>query len=151
VRPNLTEFHERFDDLRCAYNAVAAVDALAAQIFVWAKANAPAWVRASKNDITYREELSKRSEAFAFIRDVAKAQKHAVLEWGQPKVRRSDEVISKPIGYGEGLYGCGRYGGPAQVVVRSEQRVYFMESILDAALTFLEKELGSISNTDKAP
>jgi hypothetical protein len=40
VRPNVDDFHAQFPDLRHAYNAISAVDALAAHLYVWARTNA---------------------------------------------------------------------------------------------------------------
>jgi len=36
VRPNVSDFHANFGSRRHAYNAVSAVDALAAHLYVWA-------------------------------------------------------------------------------------------------------------------
>jgi len=41
VRPNVADFHSHFAGLRHAHNAIGAVDALAAHLYVWATENAP--------------------------------------------------------------------------------------------------------------
>jgi hypothetical protein len=50
VRPNVAEFNVNFGSLRTAYNAVAAVDALAAHIYWWCKTNSSAEVKGDRDD-----------------------------------------------------------------------------------------------------
>src|SRR5579859_7128759 len=40
VCPNVKDFHDNYDNLRYAYNAIAAVDSLAAHLYVWANNHA---------------------------------------------------------------------------------------------------------------
>ncbi len=142
VRPNVEDFHGCYNDLRRAHNAVSAVDALAAQLYVWAKANAPAAVASDADDTLYRATLATRDPQFALLGDIAKALKHVHLTRGNPQVERADQVVSRPIGYGEGGYGEGRYGGVEQVVVDIPPgRIAYVETIVDESLAFLEAEM----------
>src|SRR5262249_28608625 len=117
VRPNVAIFHEDFASLRHAFNAVAGIDALAAHIFVWCKENKPAEIEGVRDDTEYRAALALRCSAFRLLRDIAKANKHVHLTRGDPQVTSEAQVKIRPIGYGVGGFGCGRFGGPPQVVV----------------------------------
>jgi len=142
VRPNVEDLHGGYDDLRRAYNAVSAVDALAAHLYVWARANAPAAVASDLDDTLYRATLAARNPQFALLRDIAKALKHVHLTRGNPLVDRAEQMVSRQIGYGEGRYGEGRYGGVQQVVVDiPPDRVAFVETIVGESLAFLEAEM----------
>ncbi len=54
----------------------------------------------------------------------------------------SAQVTTRSFGYGEGPYGGGRYGGPPQVVVRTDSgELRYVEQIVTAALAVLEEEM----------
>ncbi|MGZ8285680.1 MAG: hypothetical protein ACXW27_04375 [Allosphingosinicella sp.] len=142
VRPNVADFHQNFGDLRLAHNAVASVDALAAHLYVWLKANAPNAVSGIVDDSAFRAELANRDEMFRLLRDIAKAQKHVHLTRHNPLVTQASQVASKPVGWGEGGFGQGRYGGPIQVVVDlGNGRLAYVEEVVDGALALLEQEI----------
>jgi hypothetical protein len=142
VRPNVSTFHDDFASFRHAFNAVAAVDALAAHLFMWCKANAPAEVAGSGDDTVYRGTLASRCPAFRLLRDISKAQKHVHLTRGSPQVTRENQVNVRPIGAGKGGIGCGRAGGPPQVVVDINGGVFdYVEDVVDEALAFIEGEM----------
>jgi len=117
VRPNVSEFHADDASVRLAYNAAWAVDALTAHIYVWCLANAPAEVAGLKDDTEYRGKLAATHCDFRLLRDVAKAQKHVELKRGSPEIMGADQISTRAVGFGEGPYGHGRYGGPPQVVI----------------------------------
>jgi hypothetical protein len=95
VRPNVDEFHAHFADLRRAYNAISAVDALAAHLYVWAATYDPAAVASISRDTEYRNKLAGDSENFALLRDLAKAQKHVRLIQAQlPQFDRKSIALS---------------------------------------------------------
>lgn len=145
VQPNVADFKTRFDDLRLAFNAVAAVDALAAQLYVWCQANAPSETAGVPDDSHYRGRLAQANDDFALLRDIAKANKHVHLTKGTPQVSRAGQVSQKQLGWGVARWGEGRWGSPPQVVVDTnggETRV--VETIVDAALAFLEGEMQRI-------
>ena len=142
VRPNFDEFHNNFADSRRAYNAIAAADALAAHLYVWAKTNAPNKVATAGDDSAFRAVLANRDHNFSLLRDIAKALKHVRLTKGSPQVNSASQVVSRPIGYGEGGFGAGRYGGPEQVIVDIPQNgIRYIEEIVDQAVAFLEAEM----------
>jgi hypothetical protein len=142
VRPNVEEFNADYGNVRRAYNAVAAVDALAAHIYVWCKTNAPSEIAGLADDTHYRGRLAGCSSDFRLLRDIAKAQKHVHLDRGQPEVTTSAQVTTRAFGYGEGGYGGGRFGGPPQVVVTSDNgELRYVEKIMAAALVLLEAEM----------
>jgi hypothetical protein len=142
VRPNVVEFNTEYGDVRRANNAVASVDALAAHIYVWCKTNASSEIAGLRDDICYRERLAGSSSGFRLLRDIAKAQKHVHLYRGQPEVTTSAQVKVRSFGYGEGAYGGGRYGGPPQVVVTTDDgELRYVEQVVAAALAVLEAEM----------
>jgi len=146
VRPNLAEFHANDADIRYAYNSVAAVDAFAAHIYVWCLVNAPAEVAGFADDTQYRAKLAASHNDFLLLRDIAKAQKHVELRRGSPTIAKAEQIITRPVGYGEGPFGHGRYGGPPQVVVDIDiSTMRYLAQIVDSALSFLEGELSRMT------
>jgi hypothetical protein len=144
VRPNLAEFTQNYGDLRHAFNAIAAVDALAAHIHIWTKANAPN-LASHGDDTAYRGELARQNPQFALLRDVAKAQKHVHLDRGTPQIKNTDNVTARVIGFGEGGYGEGRYGGPPQVIVDLPGGgLAYVETIIAESLNFLEQQMKNV-------
>jgi hypothetical protein len=102
VRFDVAEFRDEYGDIRRAYHAVTAADALAAHIFVWCRTNAPAEITGLDDDNHYRGKLSERSSEFRLLRDIAKAQKHVHLERGKPEVTEAAQVVARTFGWGEG-------------------------------------------------
>jgi hypothetical protein len=145
VRPNVEEFNADYGNVRRAHNAVAAVDALAAHIYVWCKTNAPSEITGVADDSHYRGRLADCSSDFRLLRDIAKAQKHVHLDprrGGKPEVTTSAQVTTRAFGWGQGPYGGGRYGGPPQVVVTTDNgELRYVETIVAAALVLLEAEM----------
>jgi hypothetical protein len=145
VQPNVQDFHADYANLRLAYNAVGAVDALAAHLYVWAKQHAPTAVASSVDDSAYRETLAARDPQFRMLRDIAKALKHVHLTRGNPLVDRAEQVTARSLVYGEGAYGEGRYGGPTQVVVDLPSgAIAYVEGVVDTSLAFLEAEMTAL-------
>jgi hypothetical protein len=143
VKPNVADFHDRYDDVRLAYNAVASIDALAAHLYHWCVNNAPnELVGLKREDNGYRERLAGKHADFGLLRDIAKAQKHVRLTRGNPQVQSAAQMNARPIGWGEGGYGQGRFGGPPQVVVdRTVGGFSYVEEIVDSAVAFFEAEM----------
>jgi hypothetical protein len=141
VEKNIADFHANYADLRHAFNAVAAVDALAAHLCEWCRTNAPHEL-AGGDDTTYRTLLAKRDSNFEMLRDVAKAHKHVRLTRGRPKVTLASQTKSREVGYGEGGFGLGRFGGPEQVVIDDNGgHMHYVETVVDDALAFLRTEM----------
>jgi hypothetical protein len=142
VRPNIAEFEAEYASERRAFNAVAAVDALSAHIYVWCRKNAPDEVTDITDDSAFRAELAKRCPEVGMLRDIAKAQKHVHLNRGNPGVTTAAQITARPTGWGEGRWGEGRWGGPNQVVVTTDSgELRFVEQIVASGLAFLEAEL----------
>ena len=149
VKPTLAEFDVEYSSLRRAWLAVAVVDALAAQIYAQAVESGikPFGLLGyhengdppDSNDSTFRQRIAEDCTGFQIILDVAKANKHAVLNRGAPLVKRSDQTVSKPIGYGLGRFGEGRYGGVDQVMVQlaGGEEIYLEHQILQAHDTLM--------------
>jgi hypothetical protein len=142
VRPNVADLHNQYDSLRHACNAIASVDALAAYIFVWCQASAQAEINAITDDSDYRVTLAQRNPDFRLLRDTAKAQKHVRLTRGTPQLTKAEQMSSRAIDWGEGSYGKGRYGGLPQVVIDTDDgNLFYVESLVESALVFLESEM----------
>ena len=99
VQPNVAELEENHGSLRHAFNAVAAVDALASRIYWWCETHNHPEVADINGDSFYRESLAKKNASFRLLRDSAKAQKHDRLEWGNPLVTDSGQIVSRGIWY----------------------------------------------------
>jgi hypothetical protein len=142
VLPNVAELRGNYGDLRCAFNAAAAVDALAAQIFAWCQENAPSAVAGLKDDSHYRESLVRQDADFGLLRDVVKAQKHVRLTRGQPQVSHAAQITSKSLRWGEANWDELRWGGPAQVVVvTDDDECRVLEVLVERGLALLEQEM----------
>lgn len=100
VEPNLQLMQTEEASLRHAHNAVAAVDALAARIYNWVVENSPD-IAMPSDDTAYREYLAQADADFALLRDVAKANKHAVLKRGKSRGRRSSEQALSTLDWEE--------------------------------------------------
>lgn len=139
VLPNVEEATKDYANLRLAYNAIHAVDALAAHIF-WAAGGKTAGL--GDSDTAYRDRLAGSSEMFALLRDAAKAAKHVELVRGTPQVSSAKQLATRSLGYGEARFGEGRWGSPPQAVVSTnsgEHRV--IEAVLRGALAVLQAEM----------
>jgi hypothetical protein len=146
VRPNVADFCADDADVRRAYNAVAAVDALAAHIYVWCTANAPAEVSGCKDDTQYRERLAASHDDFRWLRNIAKAQKHVRLTRNPPPLSEAAQISARSVGFGEGPFGHGRFGGPQQVVIDiSANEMRYVGQIVVAAFSILESEMARLS------
>ena len=142
VRPNIAEFDANFGSEQRAYNALAAVDSLAAHIYVWCKGNAPSEIAGIPDDSAYRETLAGRSPDFRLLRDIAKAQKHVHLTRGNLEVTTAAQVTARSLGWGEARWDEGRWGGPPQVVVTTDNGdLRYVEQIVAASLAILEAEM----------
>ena len=140
VVPNIDEFKSNFSSLRHAHNAISSLDALAAHLYWWLKNNGVDFEE--KDDLEYRKKLSDQNNDFCLLRDIAKAQKHVVLTRHNPEVSKASQVESKQLGWGEGEFGQGRFGGVQQVVVADNHNtLHYIEGIVDSALNFLKLEM----------
>jgi hypothetical protein len=145
VRPNIEDFNANYASVRHAHNAVAALDALTAHLYLWCKTNASAEIAGISDDTEYRERLAQSSSDFRLLRDIAKAQKHVHLTRGATEVTRATQVAARSIGWGEARWGEGRWGGPPQVVVTTDGgELRYVEQIVAAALIVLETEMSRL-------
>lgn len=145
VQPNVDNFEREIASLLMAFNAIAAVDALAAHIFAWCQVHKPAEVDGLRDDSEYRASLSRRDAEFALLRDVAKAQKHVRLVQGQPKVSLASQIRTDAPPFGAMRWGEFTWGGEPHVVVTTDAGEYRSIVILVRhALQFLRDELDRI-------
>ena len=66
VRPNVDALHADTASVRHAYNAISAVDALAAHLYVWAANNVPEAVAKSKTTVITEEDWPRQIISFAY-------------------------------------------------------------------------------------
>ena len=97
VRPNLAELDSDYANIRKAFNAVHALDALAAHIYDSAGRLEGT---GSANDTVFRESLAAQNSDFELLRDLAKAVKHVVLERGAPKITKAAQISPRSLGWG---------------------------------------------------
>ena len=133
VRANLEKFDAHNGDLRHAFNAVAAIDALAAHLFHWCCENRRDEVAGIDNDSQYRKLLAGRNEDFRILRDAAKAFKHAKLDQGNPDPSSAGAVFVASLTWKE----------PArQVVVRTHSgEIHAVDELATGATDFLLQEM----------
>jgi hypothetical protein len=147
VRPNMSEMLANLDDLRLAFNAIAAIDALAAHIYWWAAHHRPAAVEGIGDDTEYRAKvLVPRSHDFQLMFETAKATKHVRLIRGTPpKVRAADQVVAKASAWGNIRWDDFRWD-TTQVRIEpiGGETPSTVEGVLTRALAFLEAEMATL-------
>jgi hypothetical protein len=145
VEPNIAELSTNYGDVRRAYNAVFAVDALTAHLYSWAKIHAPAYARSHSDDTHFRDALARRNAEFGLVRDLAKALKHVELVRGTPRVKGASQMGTEGLGFDVARFDEARFDGLAQIVVTTdlgEKRV--VEAVLQNALKFLNAEMSGL-------
>jgi hypothetical protein len=143
VRPNMSEMLANLDDLRLAFNAIAAVDSLAAQVYWWAFHHNPSHVFDVTSDDAYRHRLAAQDNDFRLMFETAKAIKHGRLTRGRPpSVRALDQVVAKPSGWDNWRWDEFRWD-TTQVRIEpiGGETPWTVEGVLTRALAFLEKEM----------
>lgn len=147
VRPSADEFHDNFQSVRHALNAIWATDALMAVIYRWATSFHFEELWSISTDGRFRQHLAHKCEDVRLVQDIANAAKHVNLTRYDPVVANANQIVASAIGYGEGPYGMGRFGGPPQVVVKSDDgELVFVEGLVDRSNDFLIRELGNLES-----
>ena len=146
VSPSLEEAQNEPLSMHRVLTLVAVVDAFAARVFQHRSDNGPAvdFPKDMNNhdDTGYRELLSRNSESFRLLRDLAKSQKHASLTQGSPKVTDANQTNVQSFGWGQGGFGEGPYGGGPQIVVTANDgTIRNVISLCKEALVLLKSEL----------
>ena len=148
VYPNAEILVNEPANRRHAYNLIASIDSLSAHIFDWCLHHNAAYVSKFRNDIEYRQHLSKLNHEFELVRDLAKAQKHVKLDRGTPRVTSAKQVESRALGWDEASWDEALWDGPPQVVVTTDDgSVHVITSVSAAAVKFLEEEMRSLGIT----
>jgi hypothetical protein len=139
VRPNMQAMRDDVADIRHAFNAIAAVDSLAAHIYWWAVHNKPGYVAEPDDDTGFRKRLVERDKDFRLVFDIAKASKHVRLMRGDPSVRAADQLVAKHPGWGEWRWDDFRWDIEQVRIEPIGATAWSAEGVLDRALAFLEK------------
>jgi hypothetical protein len=112
------EWLDRPLDEYLAKVAVSHANILAERVWHHLKDTSPDKVFNSKSAGEYREALATRECSDAgLVRDVAEGFKHVTLSRRTRRVTSKDQTGIETMGYGQGGWGEGRYGGPEQLVV----------------------------------
>lgn len=140
VQPNIDEFYANIGSKRHAFNVVAAVDALAAHIFVWCKHNAPQQVARIKDDTAYR----LFGVAFAGFPIAARHRQSSKAcpphPWAAGGNNRPQ--ITRRFGGDEAAWDQDQWDRPPHVVVTTDNgRLCFVTQIIAASRGMLEIEM----------
>lgn len=145
VRSNMRDMLSDLDDVRLACNAIAAVDALAGQIYWWAFHHSPGRVHGLSDDTDYRRRLADRSNDFRLMFETAKAVKHGRLTRGTPpSVRAVDQLVSKAPGWGNIRWDDARWDTPQVRIEPIGETPWAVEGVLVRALELLEAEMKAL-------
>lgn len=143
VEPTLAEAEVEPLEMRRVILAIAVVDMLAAHIFHSRVSRSILWGKSDRQDDTgFRSLLARKNQDFALVRDIAKAQKHVILVQGSPLVSDAAAISARPLGFGQGAYGEGPYGGGQQIVAQLANGT--MRNVIaatKAAVSFLKTEM----------
>lgn len=146
LQPNLDDLAKNYSDLSKGYNASSAVDAYTAHILYEAKSKgidpfSELGMKEVKGtgDAAFKAGLAKLCPEFSLVRDIAKANKHALLTAHNPDVNGSGDTGVQVIEYGDGKFGEGRYGGVEQLVVTDQNDTnHLLETLIREAVSFLD-------------
>jgi hypothetical protein len=147
VRPNMREMLANLDDLRLAFNAIAAVDSLAAQVYWWAYHHKPSLVLDATSDDAYRHRLVAQNNDFRLMFETAKAIKHGRLIRGEPpSVRAVDQVVAKGTEWDKNMRWDDFHWDTTQVRIEpvGGETPWTVEGVLRGALAFLEEEMATL-------
>jgi hypothetical protein len=133
VCPNIADQGANAGELRHAFNAIAAIDTLAAYMFHWCRAHG-ATVNCP-DDISYRNNLAQRSDDFGLVRDLANAQKQ--VELARTPVPTSDNQLVRRAS----ALRTTVPGSPCLVVKLDNGDLRTISDVLAGALDFLEAEM----------
>lgn len=146
VRPNIKQMSEAPKDVRLAFNAAAAVDALAAHLYWWAVEHFPEHVRGCDNDSEYRHHLRRMDSDLSLTFDVAKANKHARLEFGKPLVVEAADIATRDLNVDDyASFDDINFSDERQVSIATTDGFYAMAGpTMCRALGFLERLMTSL-------
>jgi hypothetical protein len=144
VRPNMAAMAENPGDLRHAFNAAAAIDALIAHMYWWAVNNAPRQVSGPNIDDGYRHRLSEKSRDLRLTCEVARANKHSKLIRGEPTILAARNVSVREFLWDDyASFDDAQLRSPNQVAIASTDAGGYevAEAIFHRALAILEREM----------
>jgi hypothetical protein len=117
VTPNYKGWFASPLDERLAKNAVADANNMAARVFHYWRSRDSTKIYGATSEGQYRNELAVREcPDFGLVRDVADAHKHVELDRRNRRVTRADQTAKGGMGWGQGGFGEGVFGGPQLVV-----------------------------------
>jgi hypothetical protein len=143
VDDNVDEFRAAPHDVVRAVNAIWAVDALVAHIWLWGSENAPDLVPEVSDD-KYRDMLCDKCKPYAALRDAANAMKHAKLTRRRPVIHYSTEVQKTGGAFQEGAFQDDAVQLGDVVVHLQDDSVHLVTDLIDKSLAALESEMTRI-------
>jgi hypothetical protein len=110
VSDPLTEWKEKA--------AVSNADTMAERVFRYWKSRNASQIAGATDPSKYRTHLRENVCAdFGLVWDIHDGHKHMVLSRANRQVTTSDQTGVRKMGYGQGRYGEGAYGGTDQIIV----------------------------------
>lgn len=148
VRPNFNEWVASPLNQRLAKNAVADANNMAARMFHYLAGKYPEMLHGARNEGEYRSWIvTNECDDFALARDIADAHKHFELDRISRRITRSTQTDISQLGWGEGRYGEGTFGGSSQLVVTLDDGTKRpLTAIMKNVITMWERLLESASS-----
>lgn len=141
VAPSVADYLSDLASLHRATSSVLIVDAFVGWGFPIYQAKDHSSEKQPHNDIELRQVMSRKYPEYLALFEIAKALKHGELTKGSPQVLKSAKSTeSRAPGFGEAVYGEGKYGGQHQVVVQAGDGTWiYLETAIKGALSAFNK------------
>ncbi len=140
VDDNVDEFRAAPHDVVRAVNAIWAVDALVAHIWLWGSENRP-HVVPDVSDDKFRDTLCSKCKQYAALRDAANAMKHAKLTRKRPVIHYSTDVQKRGGAFQEDAFQEDVVQLGDVVVHLRDDLVHLVTDIINESLAALESEI----------
>jgi hypothetical protein len=143
VDDNVDEFRAAPHDVVRAVNAIWAVDALVAHVWLWGSENTPDLIPEASDD-KYRDTLSDNCKPYAALRDAANAMKHAKLTRKRPVIHYSTDVQKMGAAFQEDAFQDDAVQLGDVVVQLQDDSVHLVTHLINDSLAALESEMTRI-------
>jgi hypothetical protein len=133
VYPSVADQGANPGEFRHAFNAIAAMDALAARMFHWCRAH---WAAVDcLDDTSYRNNLAHRSDDFGLVRDLAIGRRHVDLT-RTPVPMSDNQLVRRASALRTNVH-----GSPCLVIKLDSGDLRTISDVIAGALDFLEAEM----------
>jgi hypothetical protein len=124
-------------------NAIWAIDALVAHVWLWGSENTPDLIPDVSDD-KYRDTLSNKCSSYAALRDAANAMKHAKLTRRRPVIHYSTDVQKAGGAFQEDAFQRDAFQLGDVVVHLQDDSVHLVSQLINESLSALELEMTRI-------